>query len=44
MRSHRKELWFNVPRRTGFVDITGEVEACLSESGIREELCLVKTM
>lgn len=44
MRSYRKELWFHIPRRTAFVDITGEVEACLSESGVREGLCLVKTM
>jgi len=28
----------------GFVDITGDVEACLSESGIREGLCLVNAM
>ena len=44
MRSFRKELWFNIPRRTGFVDITGDVEACLSESGVREGLCLVNAM
>ena len=43
MRSHRKELWFNVPHRMGFVNITGEVEECLRESGVREGLCLVKT-
>ncbi len=42
MHSYRKELWFNLPRRMGFVDVTGEVEACLAESGIREGLCLVK--
>ncbi len=44
MRSYRKELWFNFPRRMGFVDITGEVEACLAESGVREGLCLVNAM
>ena len=44
MHSYRKELWFNIPRRMGFVDITGDVEACLSESGIREGLCLVNAM
>ncbi len=44
MRSHRKELWFDIPRRMGFVDITGEVEACLLESGVREGLCLVNAM
>jgi len=44
VRSYRKELWFNIPRRMGFVDITGDVEACLSESGVREGLCLVNAM
>ncbi len=44
MRSYRKELWFNLPRRMGFVDITGEVEACLAESGVREGLVLVNAM
>ncbi|MGE5663741.1 MAG: secondary thiamine-phosphate synthase enzyme YjbQ [Deltaproteobacteria bacterium] len=44
MRSYRKELWFDIPRRMGFVDITREVEASLSESGVREGLCLVNAM
>jgi len=44
MRSYRKELWFNIPKRMDFVNITGEVEACLEESGIREGLCLVNAM
>ncbi|OQY89442.1 MAG: secondary thiamine-phosphate synthase enzyme [Anaerolineae bacterium UTCFX2] len=44
MRSFRKELWFNVPNRRGFVNITPEVEACLQESAIREGLVLVNAM
>lgn len=44
MKSFRKELFFNVPSRRGFVNITGQVEACLRESGIREGLCLVNAM
>ena len=44
MKSYRKELWFHVPARRGFVNITGEVEAALRESGIREGLCLVNAM
>jgi len=44
MRSYRKELWFDIPKRMDFVNITGEVEACLKESGIREGLCLVNAM
>ena len=27
MKSFRKELWFNLPSRRGFVNITPEVEA-----------------
>jgi secondary thiamine-phosphate synthase enzyme len=44
VKSYRKELWFNVPQRLGFVHITGDVEDCLRESGIREGLCLVNAM
>ncbi len=44
MKSYRKEIWMNVPRRRGLVNITPEVEACLVESGIREGLCLVNAM
>ncbi len=44
MKSHRKELWFDVPGRRGFVNITPQVEAVLRESGIREGLCLVNAM
>ena len=44
MLSYRKELWFNVPGRRGFVNITPQVADCLRESGIREGLCLVNAM
>ena len=44
MKSFRKELWFNVPARRGFVNITRDVEACLKESGVTEGLCLVNAM
>jgi secondary thiamine-phosphate synthase enzyme len=44
MKSYRKELWFNVPTRRAFKNITPEVEACLRESGIREGLILVNAM
>lgn len=44
MKSHRKELWFQVPTRRAFVHITPEVERCLAESGIREGLCLINAM
>ncbi len=44
MKSFRKELWFNLPTRRGFVNITAQVEGALQESGIREGLCLVNAM
>lgn len=44
MKSYRKELWFNVPSRRGFVNITPEVEAALRESGIHEGMILVNAM
>jgi thiamine phosphate synthase YjbQ (UPF0047 family) len=44
MHAYRKELWFNLPQRRGFVNITPQVEACLQESGIREGLALVNAM
>jgi secondary thiamine-phosphate synthase enzyme len=44
MRSYRKELWFNVPARRGFINITRDVRDCLRESGIQEGLCLVNAM
>ncbi len=44
MKSHRKELWFNVPARRGYNNITREVEKELETSGIREGLCLVNAM
>ncbi len=44
MKSYRKELWFEVPARRGFVNITPDVVHCLRESGIREGLALVNAM
>lgn len=44
MKSYRKELWFNLPTRRGFVNITAQVETCLQESGILEGLVLVSAM
>jgi len=44
VKSFRKELWFEVPTRRAFINITGEVEDALQESGIREGLCLVNAM
>ncbi len=44
MKSYRKELWFNLPARRGFVNITPQVEEALRESGIREGIVLVNAM
>jgi secondary thiamine-phosphate synthase enzyme len=44
MKSFRRELWFELPTRRGFVNITSEVAACLRESGIQEGLLLVNAM
>jgi len=44
MKSYRKELWFNIPSRRGFVNITPQVETCLQESNIQEGLILVSAM
>ena len=44
MKSYRKELWFNVPTRRGFINITPHVEECLKESGVKEGLVLVNAM
>jgi len=44
MRSHRKELWFEVPARRGFLNITDTVQAEVQASGVKEGLCLVNAM
>jgi hypothetical protein len=38
MRSHRKELWFETPTRVALINITGEVQAAVRESGVKEGL------
>jgi secondary thiamine-phosphate synthase enzyme len=44
MKSYRKELWFNVPTRRSFINITQQVQECLLESGIKEGMALVNAM
>ena len=44
MKSYRKELAFRTKTRRAFINITPQVENALSESGIREGLCLVNAM
>ena len=44
MKTFHKELWFNIPERMGFVNITSDVKTAVNESGIRDGLCLVNAM
>ena len=44
MKSYRKELWFHIPSRRGFVNITSQVEEAVRESGINEGMVLVNAM
>lgn len=44
MKSFRKELWFNIPARLAFINITAEVEDCIRKSGISEGMVLVNAM
>ena len=44
MESYRKELTFTIPQRRAYVNITGQVQRCIDESGIREGLVLVNAM
>ena len=44
MKSHRKELVFNIPSRRAFINITGALEEALAESGIKEGLLLCNAM
>ena len=44
MKSYRKELWFNVPTRRAFINITPQVQECLRESGIKEGFVLCNAM
>jgi len=44
MKSYREELWFTIPIRRAFVNITPQVEQCLKKSGVKEGLVLVNAM
>jgi secondary thiamine-phosphate synthase enzyme len=44
LKSYRKELWFNIPSRRGFKNITPVLEDCLRESGIQEGMLLCNAM
>jgi secondary thiamine-phosphate synthase enzyme len=44
VKSFRKELWFETQHRRELINITPQIVSVLSESGIREGLCLVNAM
>lgn len=44
MKSLTEHLWFEVPRRRGFLNITGTIEQLVKKSGVRDGLCLVNAM
>ena len=44
MKSHRKELVFDIPTRREFINITPHINEALAESGVREGICLVNAM
>jgi len=44
MKHFRKELWFETKKRRGFINITPEVQKCLTESGIANGLVLCNAM
>jgi secondary thiamine-phosphate synthase enzyme len=44
MKFYRKELWFKTDKRRQLVNITPDVQKCLSESGIKEGMVLVNAM
>jgi len=44
MKSLTEYLWFNIPSRRGFVNITDTVQELVRKSGVKEGLCLVNAM
>ena len=44
MKNYTEYLWFNTSKRQEFLNITGQVEAALRKSGIKDGLCLVNAM
>ena len=44
MRTLTEHLWFEVPNRVGFVNITDTIENLVRQSEVKEGLCLVNAM
>jgi len=44
MKSFREEMWFEVPSRRGFINITPKVSEAIRKSGVKEGFVLVNAM
>lgn len=44
MKSLTEHLWFEVPQRRGYLNITSTVEDLVRKSGVKEGLCLCNAM
>jgi secondary thiamine-phosphate synthase enzyme len=44
MKSLTEHLWFDIPTRRDYINITGKVEELVKKSGVREGLVLVNAM
>lgn len=44
MKSYRKELWFETTKRRELINITPDIQAVLTESGVKEGLLLCNAM
>jgi len=44
VKSLTKHLWFEVPARRGFINITPDIEDLVRQSGVADGLCLVNAM
>ncbi|MBK9332283.1 MAG: YjbQ family protein [Ignavibacteria bacterium] len=44
MKHYRKELWFETRKRRELINITSDIQQCLTESGIKEGLLLCNAM
>jgi len=44
MKSYRKELWLSTNKRREYINITPEINKCLSESSVQEGIVLCNAM
>jgi secondary thiamine-phosphate synthase enzyme len=44
MKTYRKELWFEIPTRRAFINITPDIQTCIDESSVVEGLVLINAM